>query len=88
MTEYIAAYIGILSIIGFIVCAHDKRASIKKRSRISERTLFAISLLGGALGVYLAMLAVRHKTKHWYFMVFVPLIIVGQAALIVYLLIV
>ncbi len=84
MEKYIAVYIGILSIIGFFVCAYDKRAAIKKRSRISERTLFLISLLGGAPGVFIAMLALRHKTKRWYFMLSIPLIITAQAALIIY----
>lgn len=88
MGNYIAVYIAIINITGIIVCVYDKRAAIKKRRRVSERTLFAISLFGGALGVYIAMLAVRHKTKRWYFMVFLPCIIIGWAALIIYLVLV
>jgi uncharacterized membrane protein YsdA (DUF1294 family) len=35
--------------------------------------LLGIALLGGALGAGLGMWLFRHKTRHWRFVVFVPL---------------
>lgn len=37
--------------------------------------------LGGCLGMYL----LRHKTKHWYFALFFPLMLIAQIAILVLL---
>ena len=50
---------------------------------ISEKALFVISIIGGAVGMLAGMLLARHKTKHWTFMVFVPLLIVAHVVIIV-----
>lgn len=84
--QYYTLYLLALNLTGFLICIYDKRAAIKKRSRISERTLFAVALIGGAVGMYIGMLIVRHKTRHWYFMVFIPIIIVLQMIFTGYLL--
>lgn len=51
----------------FCLMGVDKKRARKKGQRISERTLFAWALLGGAWGGTLGMFQFRHKTKHWYF---------------------
>lgn len=43
--------------------AHDKRAAIARRRRISEDRLLAIAFLGGGLGAKLAQLFLRHKIR-------------------------
>lgn len=53
--------------------------------RIPEKVLFGVSLLGGSAGTWAGMYLFRHKTKHWYFVVGMPLILVCQAALAIYL---
>ena len=60
--------------------AEDKRRARKHAWRISERTLFAAALLGGSLGAILGMYLWHHKTKHWYFVIGMPLILVAQIA--------
>ncbi len=60
-------YLLLLSSIAYAAYASDKRKAKKGKRRISEATLLGLSFFGGALGGYVAMLRVRHKTKHWYF---------------------
>jgi len=75
MKEVLLIVFLIMNIIGFFVCLKDKRAAIKDRCRVQEKTLFLIAFLWGAIGTYASMMLFRHKTKHWYFMVGMPLLI-------------
>lgn len=84
--EIVYAYLVVINVAALFMCAYDKRAAIKKRRRISEKALFFVSVLGGALGMFVGMLFARHKTRHWYFMVFVPLLTVLHILLLVWLL--
>jgi len=63
----------------------DKSKARKGLWRIPEKTFFIVSLLGGSIGTLAGMYAFHHKTKHWYFVVFIPVIIAVQiiAALII-----
>ncbi len=63
----------------------DKRKAIKGAWRIKESTLFAVALLGGALGTTCGMYWFRHKTKHWYFKVGFPVILIAEVVLLVWL---
>ncbi|MBR6917180.1 MAG: DUF1294 domain-containing protein [Clostridia bacterium] len=69
------------SIVSFVFCVVDKRRAVKHASRISEASLILASSFGGALVMYLTMLAVRHKTKHKKFMAGLPLMILFHAAI-------
>ena len=75
-----------VNIAGFAVCAADKRAAVHNRRRVRESTLFALALIGGAAGVYIAMLAFRHKTRKIKFSVLIPIVLLAQAALILWIL--
>lgn len=77
-------YILVMSIMAFCVCGADKFAAQRQKSRVPEKVLFLLSALGGSVGMYLGMFTFRHKTKHWYFVVGIPAIILVQAALILY----
>ena len=57
-----------------------RRAKRKGARRIRERTLFLSALLGGSAGAILGMWTFRHKTKHWYFVWGMPLILLAQVA--------
>jgi uncharacterized membrane protein YsdA (DUF1294 family) len=81
--NFLWVYLAAINVIALIVCVYDKQAAIKKRGRISEAALFVISIIGGAAGVLAGMLLVRHKTKQWRFVVFVPLLIAVHVALLV-----
>jgi uncharacterized membrane protein YsdA (DUF1294 family) len=81
MPYVLIGYLTFLNIVGFAVCTADKRAAIKHKRRVSERTLFVLALLGGPLGVWLAMLIFHHKTRKLRFAVFMPVIALAYAAL-------
>ena len=81
----VLAYIFVMSVVGFISMGADKQKAKKGKWRTPEATLFIIALLGGALGSVIGMHVFRHKTKHWYFALFMPLILVAQIALVVFL---
>lgn len=66
-------YLGVMSLIGFLVMGVDKRKAIRKAWRIPERNLILISFLGGGIGSFLGMLIFRHKTKHLKFKLLLPL---------------
>lgn len=78
-TSYIIiGLIVIINLLGYTSMWVDKKRAIKGKYRISEKSLFAIALLGGSLGSILGMNQFRHKTKHWYFKYGMPLILVIQ----------
>lgn len=82
----VAGYLALVNLWSFALMGVDKRKAKKKGARrVRERTLFLSALLGGGLGACLGMWAFRHKTKHWYFVVGMPLIAIGEAALGIWL---
>jgi uncharacterized membrane protein YsdA (DUF1294 family) len=72
-----------MNIAGLFAMGIDKSKAKKRAWRIPERTLFLISLLGGSVGTWLGMYLFRHKTKHWYFVVGMPAILILQLGLAV-----
>lgn len=81
----LAAYVLVLSVIGFVLMGRDKRLAGTGGWRIPEKTLLMIALIGGSPGVYLGMRAFRHKTKHALFSVGVPAILGVHAVLFFWL---
>jgi uncharacterized membrane protein YsdA (DUF1294 family) len=79
-------YLIIMNIAGLLVMGIDKEKAKRKAWRIPERTLFLVSLLGGSVGTWLGMYLFRHKTKHWYFVVGMPAILLIQLAAAVWVL--
>lgn len=80
----IAAALAVLNLISFGLMAYDKRCAKAGKWRVPEKTLFLAAACFGGLGGVLGMLLCRHKTKHWYFRVFFPLMLAAQAALLVF----
>ena len=80
----ILAALLILNLISFFLMAHDKQCARKGKRRIPEKTLFLSAGLFGALGGTAGMWLCRHKTKHWYFRVFFPVMLFVQAAVLAY----
>lgn len=72
-----------MSIAGFASMGADKRRAVKNKRRIPEKTLFAIALLFGAVGTTAGMFVFRHKTKHWYFLLLMPLLAVADIAALI-----
>ena len=85
LTYLIAAYFIIMNIAGLLVMYLDKHKARKHKWRIPEKTLFIVSLLGGSIGTWSGMYIFRHKTKHWYFVIGMPLILVLQTGLYIFI---
>lgn len=76
--QIITLYLLIINLTGLIVMAADKSKAKRGAWRIPEKTLFFISLIGGSIGTWAGMYLFRHKTKHWYFVVGMPAILILQ----------
>ena len=72
----------IVNLFSFALMGWDKRCAQKGRWRVPEKTLFLAAGCFGALGGVLGMRVYRHKTKHWYFRIFFPLMLIAQIAVL------
>lgn len=81
----IVIYLICMNLVGLCMMGVDKARAKKRAWRIPERRLFLCSLLGGSLGTWAGMYLFHHKTRHWYFVVGMPLIFFLQTAAIFYL---
>ena len=79
------AYFVIMNIAGFVTMGVDKARARKGAWRIPEATLFLVAILGGSIGSILGMQHFRHKTKHWYFTVGMPVIFFLQLTLAIFI---
>ncbi len=75
----------LMNIAGFAAMGIDKRRAVMKRWRMKEKHLFLVALLGGSAGSILGMHHFRHKTKHSSFVYGMPLILILQVMVIIYL---
>ena len=82
MNEILWIYLVVINVTALALCGADKRKAKKHAWRISEKALFLSAVLGGSAGALLGMLLFRHKTKHWYFVIGIPLILVIQIFLL------
>lgn len=78
-------WLAAINLVTFAVYGIDKAKAKRGAWRVPEKTLFLLPLLGGSLGALLGMRVFHHKTKHWYFMWGIPLILLAQIALAVWL---
>ena len=76
--KILAVWLVIINFISVIVCTADKSRAKCGKWRVRERTLWALTLLGGGVGMYLTMRLIRHKTLHKSFMIGIPLIVILQ----------
>ena len=83
--KIICAWLLLWSVVAFIAMGADKRKAKKGAWRVPEATLFIFALLGGALGATLGMHVFHHKTKHWYFRLGLPLLVLVWAGLLAWL---
>ena len=77
-----AFYLIGMNLLGILVMGMDKSRAKRHAWRIPEKVLFGVSLFGGSAGTWAGMYLFRHKTKHWYFVIGMPLIFFVQAALL------
>ena len=70
-------YTIIISTISFLLMYIDKKKAKSYKRRIKESTFVIIAILGGAIGIILSMLILKHKTskkKFYYLMPFIYLL--------------
>lgn len=79
----VLAYLLLINLLALALYGIDKRKARKDAWRIPEKWLIGIAFLGGGIGAWCGMRLFRHKTKHWYFVVLVPLAVVIWLAAIV-----
>ena len=84
--KYLALYLLFINVISIVLCLADKLKAKLDGWRTPEKTLFITSLIGGSVGMYITMQLIRHKTKHKRFMIGLPIIILVQCALLLWLL--
>ena len=84
MTEYLIYYLIIINLVGLIIMKVDKQKAIKHQYRISEKTLWIIAIIGGAVGTTLGMNLFRHKTKHLSFKIGFPILAIIEILLLLY----
>lgn len=80
MTRYLLCALGAMNVLAFALMGFDKRRARKGLWRIPERTLVLAALLGGSVGAIAGMWTFHHKTRHWYFVYGMPLILLAQLA--------
>lgn len=78
-------WLAAINLVTFAEYGIDKAKAKRGAWRVPEKTLFLLPLLGGSLGALLGMRVFHHKTKHWYFVWGIPLILLAQIALAVWL---
>ncbi|MEM1485677.1 DUF1294 domain-containing protein [Oscillospiraceae bacterium PP1C4] len=74
MDKFFGYYILIVNLAGLFICGLDKSKAKRHAWRIPEKGIFSAALLGGGFGVWAGMYLFRHKTRHWYFVIGIPLI--------------
>lgn len=79
-------YLVFINIFAFLLMGIDKKKAKTGAWRISERNLFLSAVAGGSVGAILGMQIFRHKTKHWYFRLGMPAILIIQAIFVFLLL--
>ena len=82
----ILGYLLAINIASFFLYGIDKYKAKKGRWRISEAILLLMAVIGGSIGAWAGMRLWHHKTMHKKFKYGIPIIIILQVVLAVYLL--
>ena len=83
--EEIICYLLAINIATFLLYGIDKYKAKKGKWRISEATLLTMAAIGGSIGAWAGMRVWHHKTMHKKFKYGIPVIIIMQIAVWVYL---
>ena len=79
--DILVDYLVMMNAVGIAIMGLDKKKAMKNEWRIPEKTLFLVSIIGGSIGTLVGMYAFRHKTKHWYFVVGMPAILIAHVVI-------
>ncbi len=82
----VLVYFGAVSLFSAILTIADKIYAKKAgHRRIPEATLLSYAAFGGSVAMLFTMLMIRHKTRHAKFMVGLPIIILFQAVVLLWM---
>lgn len=81
----IKAYLVLVNAFALLLMLADKNKARRGAWRIPEATLIGIAIAGGSIGAVLGMHLFRHKTKHRKFYIGLPLILILQVLLVLFL---
>lgn len=82
---YIALiYFAVINLLASLLAVIDKQKARKEKWRIPEKTLMLFGFFGGAIGEYITMKIIRHKTQHNKFMIGLPLFILLHIAIVIF----
>jgi len=77
----ILVFLVVINFTTFLIMLIDKNKSTKSGAeRISEGMMFFMATIFGSIGIYAGMFVFRHKTKKWYFLIGMPLLIIQNIA--------
>lgn len=85
MDKILVIWLFLTNVVAFLMFGIDKLKAKANKWRISEKALFIAALIGGGVGAFAGMQIFRHKTKHTKFVVGIPVIMVAQIILLVWL---
>ena len=80
--QYLLLVLAAVNLLGFALMGIDKARARQRAFRIPEATLFIVAVFGGSIGSIRGMFVFHHKTKKWYFLVGMPLILLLQLGLL------
>ena len=87
LTHILLLYLVAVNLVTFLIYGIDKFKSKRARWRVPEATLLWLAAVGGSIGAWLGMKLWHHKTAHKKFKYGIPLIIIIQAAIVLWILI-
>ena len=85
MTQTIVYILIVINVITFLIYGIDKWKAKQGSWRISEASLLILAVIGGSIGALLGMKVWHHKTMHKKFQFGIPMIIVAQIALVIWI---
>ena len=85
MEIYILYYLMGINAIAFVIYGIDKFKAKKGKWRIPESTLLLLAIIGGSIGAWFGIKVWHHKTLHKKFKYGIPLIVIIQIAIGIYI---
>ena len=78
-------YLAIINVITFLLFGIDKLKAKRSKWRVSEALLLGLAAIGGSIGAWLGMMVWHHKTLHKKFRYGIPLILMVQIGLLIWI---
>ena len=85
LLHIVLIYLAVINVVTFFMYGIDKWKAKKSKWRVRETALLGLAVLGGSIGAWLGMKVWHHKTLHKKFKYGIPVIIIIQLVLSVYL---